>query len=239
MKRLFWVSLVGSNLLVLSACGPAPSQSMSRDPGQETPPGLEERYPEGSIVVAEARLRIEAQNEVDGQDQIRISRAGVLRSAQAPVTVTVQNDSRFEVDASQFGAPETLTYDSLSFGSLLITDFFNNDLRICGSNGRTKCGRLQIRMYTDQAGGAGLYNGDHGYGLPVYAKLLGTATDLELGWTQAQSQVVQEVVIPASKNVVRVGDFALVPQYDIHIDFTNAGVGSYETEVVLESILAL
>jgi len=239
MRRFFWVSMVGSNLLALSACGPAPSQSMSPDQERETPTGFDERYPEGSVVVAEARLKFEAQNEAEGQDQIRISRAGVLRSAQAPVTVTVQNESRFEVDTSQFGLPESLTAESLSFGSLLISDFFNNDIRICGANGRTKCGRLQIRMYTDQAGGAGLYNGDDGYGLPVYAKLAGTATDLELGWTQAQSQLLQEVLIPASKNVLRVSDFALVPRYEIQVDFTNAGVGSFETEIVLESILAL
>ena len=239
MKRFLQCSMGWGLLLFSSACGGALSTSSGPSSGSTPGGGLGQDYPEGSFVVAEARIRIEADPGLEVQDQIRISRSGLLRTGDVPVSVSVKSDSRFALDASDFFLPTTLTPEPLSFGSLFLSDYFSNDLRVCGSSGRTKCGRLQIRLYTDGSGGAGFYNEADSYGVPVYANLRGSENGVELGWGRAQSLILQEVVIPTSKNVLRLRDFAEEPRYDLSVDFSNAGVGSYQTEIVVESILVL
>ena len=49
--------------------------------------------------------------------------------------------------------------------------------------------------------------------------------------------MLQEILIPSQKNVLRLADFEVAPRYQVAVDFSNAGVGAYAAELVLESLL--
>lgn len=191
--------------------------------------------PEGSVLAATARVPIAVIH--DGRaDTIRMSTSSVLRESSNPVSITVSSSSKFEVDASEFFLPEPIEAELLSLGTLFVSEFFDNSLRICGVSGREKCRGLQIRMYTDESSGTGLYNENDGYGVPVFASLEG-GSSYELGLGRSAAQVLQSVQIPANKNVLRLSDFAANPRYQVAVDFSNAGAGDYSTEIVIESLL--
>jgi hypothetical protein len=122
----------------------------------------------------------------------------------------------------------------LSFGSIKITDLLDNDLKVCGSNGKQKCGTALIRVYTTGVGGAGLYNTLDGYGAPILA---GQTQLSPVGLNVSGAAVMQTIAIPNNKNVLRYSDF-VNPIYTVNIDFSNAGTGSYSTTLIVEYALA-
>jgi hypothetical protein len=232
-RLVLWMILLGLIVTSLSACG---RDSGAQQGGAEA---LDEQgYPEGSRLAGVVQVPLAVYHGADGMDTIRVTSSGVSRSAReaTPVEVGVSALSSFEVDPSEFYVPGAVAPEVLSFGALTLSDYLDNNLRVCGVNGHQKCRKLQIRMYTSGADGEGLYNAADGYGAPVLAGLdLETAQTLGNGVSGAR--VVQEVTIPAQTNVLRLSNFPEVPRYSVAVDFSNAGVGDYEADIVIEALL--
>ena len=252
-RVLLWMILLAIIASSFTACGQlqdggaglsdSGGQQDSPAPGadpEDTGAGVTAGYPEGSRVAAQVTVPLEVAHEGEGMvvDTIRVGSSGVLRSATTPIAINVGANSQFEIDDRDFYLPEAVSADLLSLGQLSISNYFENNLRVCGTSGREKCSRLQIRMYTAAGEGEGLYNEEHGYGLPIRAGLaLESASTVGSG--PGAFSLIQEVTIPASKNVLRMSDFGSVPAYQVAIDFSNAGVGSYEANLVIEALLLL
>lgn len=252
-RVLLWMILLAIIASSFSACGQLPDNGsgLSDSGGQQDSPdpesGLENAgdggtagYPEGSRVAAQVTVPLDVAHEGEGMavDTIRVGSSGVLRSATTPIAINVGAISQLEIDDRDFYLPEAVSADLLSLGQLSISNYFENNLRVCGTNGREKCSRLQIRMYTVAGEGEGLYNSEHGYGLPIRAGLA-LESAVTVGSGPEGSCLVQELTIPSSKNVLRLSDFGSVPAYQVAIDFSNAGIGSYAANLVIEALLLL
>ena len=154
-----------------------------------------------------------------------------------PVSVIVSPNATLTVDSSGFAVPP-ISEAILDFGDIALTDVRDNSLRVCGTDGKTKCTKAVIRMYTTGVAGAGIWNAADGYGAPLLAKLTG-GTVQTVGLGSANAVTVQSITIPNNKNNIRFSDFTQTPNYEIGADFTNAGAGSYSTTLVVEFGLSL
>jgi len=130
----------------------------------------------------------------------------------------------------------TLSNDVLSFGSLKLKTLSTNDLRKCPNNPARKCKKAIIRIYTSGVAGAGFYNTEDGYGVPLLAS--SALPEAEVGLGVENSYSVHEIVIPANKHTIQLSDFSPAPVINVKGDFTNAGAGTYSTTINVEFALA-
>lgn len=154
-----------------------------------------------------------------------------------PVTVVNAVDAEMTVDTKDFAVP-VITTDVLSFGKLAVSQLKDNNLKVCGSNGKTKCAKAFIRIYTTGVAGEGLYNSTDGYGAPIMAGLSAASLGT-VGLGPESAAIVQMIPIPNNKNVLRLSDFSTTPIYEVLSDFTNAGAGTYGATLVMEYGLSL
>ncbi len=154
-----------------------------------------------------------------------------------PVTVINAPEVNMEVDKTKFIVP-AIKSEPLSFGQLIVSSLRDNNLKVCGSSGKTKCTKAYIRIYTKGVAGAGMWNATDGYGAPITATL-GTNAPQTVGLNQAAAAVVLQVSIAGNKNVFRLSDFGVSPDFKIDSDFSNAGAGTYSTTLVVEYGLSL
>ncbi|MGE3682875.1 MAG: hypothetical protein AB7G93_14215 [Bdellovibrionales bacterium] len=157
-------------------------------------------------------------------------------SGKIPISIVNGPDVHFSVDTSTFQIPE-IANAVLDFGSLGIADLFDNDLKVCGANGKKKCSLAFIRVYTTGTPGPGLYNLDENYGLPITSRLDG-GIEQTVGLDQNGAAVMQTVPITNKMHVLRLADFSPTPVYFIKSDFTQAGSGDFSTTLVIEYGLA-
>jgi len=213
-KKWLW----GLATLIVTACG---SEDPSANPVS---------IPESNIVV-----RATAEMPISMGGQGRLFGRNATKKADVAIRITNPAIVSMSVDDSEIAVPE-MNLNIEDFGWLEISDLRDNDLKACGPDGRTKCNRALIRMYTTGEAGAGFYNSEERYGVPILATL---TAPLELGLSAAQAVVIQSLVIPDSKRVVRLEDFGAVPKYNIDGDFREAGAGSFSTTLVIEYALGL
>jgi hypothetical protein len=162
--------------------------------------------------------------------------AYALTGAQG-VTVVNSGSSTMTLDATAFLLPK-ISNAALNFGSLAVTNLFDNSLSVCGSKANQKCGNAVIQMYTTGQAGAGLWNSVEGYGVPVNAQLDSGSTVQTLN-TDASKTIVQSYSIPTNVRTLRQSNFANALKYNVTSDFTNAGSGSFTTTIVVEYGLTL
>ncbi len=153
------------------------------------------------------------------------------------VTIVNATAVSFELDKTGFVVP-AVSNAVLDFGNLAISKLQDNNLKVCGSNGKTKCTKAFLRIYTTGVAGAGIYNSDDQYGAPLSAQLSGSAVQT-VGLDPAGAVVMQTYTIPSNKKVLRLSDFSPVPRYNVKSDFTDAGAGDYSTTIVVEYGLSL
>jgi|GEM_PF-1223445 len=241
-RVLLWMILLAIIASSSTACGPMGSQdgsgSQGEGPAASDGDGSQGPYPEGSKVVGQVRVPVKLAQDDQGRvvDTIRFGASGLLRTSTSSVDVTVDSLAQCEIDGQNFNMPVVLEAERLSLGALVLSNYLDNDLRICGVTGRQKCSKLQIRLYTVEGEGQGLYNNVDAYGLPIEAGL-STAQPTVVGEGAQGAAVLQEVSIPANKNVLRLSDFSVAPVYQVAVDFSNAGRGSYAANLVIESLL--
>lgn len=161
------------------------------------------------------------------------SLAASALSSNQTITVTNSPSSNLTVDNSLFSVP-AISSTLLDFGFLSISALKDNNLKVCGAGGNQKCTTAFIRMYTTGTTGAGLYNTVDGYGAPITA---GQSTLAVVGLGTAGAATMQSFTITSPKNVINLSDFTN-PKYNVKIDFSNAGAGSYSSTLVVEYGLA-
>lgn len=163
----------------------------------------------------------------DGDDRQLVFALIGTGSKSQPMTATVAANVRYTVDATNFVTPTPV--DLASYGTLDVTDLRDNDLRVCGAGGTSRCTTGYIRIYTSGSPGAGLWNAAGGYGVPIKT---GTTT---VGLGTGGAAVVKTAAI-GSANVLRLRDFTTASSLQVPVaaDFTDAGAGSYSTTLVLE-----
>jgi hypothetical protein len=153
------------------------------------------------------------------------------------ISIVVNNapSTMSTLDTSLFIVPQ-ITSDLLTFGSLRIQSLKDNNLKVCGPNANEKCTTALIRLYTTGTAGPGLWNDADGYGAPI---MVGQDPAMmgEVGLGSENAIIVQTASIPGTKNVLTTLDFPNA-QYQVDVDFSNAGAGSYGTTLVVEYALA-
>ena len=161
--------------------------------------------------------------------------SALAASGNQTVTTTEAASTTFALDNSLFSVPSAPTPFAVNnFGYLQVTDLKDNNMDVCGTGGTTHCGTALIRMYTTGTTAAGLWNTVDQFGAPITA---GQTTLAPIGLSVAGAAILQSIVIASNKHVGKLADFAN-PKYEVNVDFTNAGAGTYATTIVVEYALA-
>jgi hypothetical protein len=212
-------------LVLVAGCGQS-----DPDTGNETGPEIGKPDASGAVIKARAVYEVSSDGtSFTGRQVQSVTNA----TASVPVTVTSASSASMSLSTTLFVVPPIST-ELLDFGFIQISGLNDNDLRVCGTNGNQKCGTASIRMYTTGTAGAGLYNSTDGYGAPIQA---GQSTLATVGLGSANAATMQSISIASNKNVVKLSDFTN-PKYNVKVDFSNAGAGSYSTTMVVEYILS-
>lgn len=157
------------------------------------------------------------------------------KPAANPTTVTVTYVSPPNITftlntASLVANVETLT-ETLSLGSVTLSNIRDNNLKVCGVGGNQKCNQAVIRIYTTGSV-AGFVQQTDLYGAPI------TADTLPVGLSAVNAAIVSSYTIPNNVNRVRTNNFSDVT-YDLLVDMANAGAGNYSTQITIEYALGL
>ena len=160
-------------------------------------------------------------------------------NAEALVEITYVNSAAtdFSINTNNLApnSPATLVGETLRLGQVGIASLSDNNLKVCGNDGHTKCNQAIISVYTNGSV-AGFINTAGGYGAPVFTGSLNPTQALGLGAENAV--VVQTYSIPARQNVLSLSDFPS-PRYAVTSDFSNAGAGSYSMNYVVQYALTI
>lgn len=156
------------------------------------------------------------------------------------VTYVSATTSQFSADPAGIVPVESVDGETLDLGSVTLDQLKVNDLDQCGVGNDEKCTSAVIRVYTTEVTGFigidGFVNTDQSYGVPVLAGE-GTATE-SVGLTDTNAAFVDTYTIPANDRKLTTGDFNGVT-YELEVDFTNGGAGSYEMNLVIELAVGL
>lgn len=129
------------------------------------------------------------------------------------------------------GSEDESSYQ-LALGSFNIDKLRLNKLDVCGVGGNERCTAARIALYTQEligyTGIGGFVNIDEGYGVPILAE--GVA--LGLGSGSAIGVETLDITSTAIKRITA-ASFSYTP-YTLTSDFSNAGAGNYEVDVVIE-----
>lgn len=219
-------------VLALTGCGSTDIRTVLNNPIDLEPVGVPSA--DGGVVHGRAIYTV---TNVQQTAMIKLFHQLIMPysyAATGSTTVTYTNaaSTNFTINVGSFTAGG-FTGEVLSLGSVSLATINDNNLKVCGVGGNTKCTSAVIRVYTTGSI-AGFVNTDDAYGAPVFTGTLNPNT--ALGLNAAGSVPVQTLSIPANKNKVRLSDFPS-PTYAVTSDFSNAGAGSYSMTYVVEYVL--
>jgi len=214
MKKIFSLTLA----LALAACAPKHDDQSPVD----NPSPVKTETPDESVVRGSATVTVTS-NDISA-----------MANGSATVTYANAPSVNFKIDASALVAG-AMTGNTLSLGKVAVSDLSDNALNICGTNGKTKCTKAIIRLYTTGTIAGFVNTSDStSYGVPVFASGLNPTTALTLG---SPGVTTQQVTIANNTHVLKLADFTS-PSYDITSDFSNAGAGQYSMTLVVEYALS-
>jgi hypothetical protein len=225
MKNYFTLCLMSG--ILLSGCGGSNGAN-----GLDPLPSGGEPVNDGVVVKSRATFQINfGGSSQTSSDQLLPNNhtSALSASVNQPIAVTNAAASSMTLNNGAFVIP-IITNQLLDFGYLELGTLMDNNLKVCGTNGNQKCTKGLIRIYTTGTSSAGLYNSADDYGAPITA---GQTTLTTVGLNSVNSAVVQTITIPNNKNVLRQTDFPN-PKYNVQVDFSNAGAGTYSTTLVVE-----
>jgi hypothetical protein len=124
-----------------------------------------------------------------------------------------------------FVSASEIDENTLSLGYLEVKKININKLDVCGLTEDQKCTDAVIVAYTTGAV-AGFVNADEGYGVPL--KVDGGAT----GLTGSELQI-SSYTIPASDRKLTTDDMSDIT-FELEVDISNAGAGTYGADLVFE-----
>jgi hypothetical protein len=143
---------------------------------------------------------------------------GVLSMNQG-TTITFANpaNSSMTLNTSALVVP-TITQSVLSFGNIGLSALTDNDLKVCGGGGNTKCTKAYLQAYISTD-----------WGLPTTVKALTMSTS---------PTTLETLNIPANKNTVNLSDFSTV-SWPVTISTLDASAGNYSTQLIIQYALGL
>jgi hypothetical protein len=223
-------------IITLTACGRA--SILEQTPLVDLPP-IGSVGADGIVSKSRATITVNTVNQGLAQKMLNhIFPVAFAASGQQQVTIVNAANVAMTLDASQWFIP-TINSAPLDFGNLSINSLQDNNLSVCGSNGKQKCNNAVIRIYTSGQTGAGVWNSVDGYGMPITAALVNTVAVGTVGLNSANSVTLQTQAISSNTHVLRQTDFTVTPKYNVKSDFTNAGAGTYSTTVVIDYGLSI
>ncbi len=225
MKTLFFFS----TLLMASACGskesnPAPAQNNLPEVGSSQ---------NGVVIKSQALINLTTDAPSLAQHLFRAFWS-VAYAASGSTTVTVVNapNTTMTLDTSAWNPP-TIKNAVLDFGYLTISSLFDNNLNVCGPSGNSKCKNAVVQIYSTGPAGAGMWNSVDAYGAPITAGL-DSSTPSSVNLNVANAATLETTPIAANLHVWSNTGFLPAPRYDVKVDFSNAGAGSYTTTLVIQ-----
>lgn len=224
MRSRLGMVVAGLSVFLLIGCGShIDSSGVSNSPTSVNPDNL--------VVKGQAVFDVDVSPATGELVAMAVTGPTPSASGSFPVTVTVSPSTIMTLNTSAFSVP-TITSAILDFGTIALSALSDNNLVLCGTAGNQHCNTALIRMYTTGQNGAGLWNSSGAYGAPITAGISG-GTLSTVGLGSANAAVLQTISLASSKNVVHLTDFT-ASNFDVKIDFSNAGVGSYQTTLVVE-----
>jgi hypothetical protein len=226
MKRII-ASFV---LLALTGCGAAHTTK-----ALPAPAALDTPDASGAVIHAQLTVPIKMGSSQLSLMNLFIPRVYANVSIDESITTYLSASTAFSLDTSQFDVPLNPTpFEVNDFGFLRVAVLKDNNINVCGDNGHTHCGTALIRAYTLGTDGAGLWNSADHYGAPISA---GQTQLLPVGLSILDSAILQDATISPAGHVVTLANFPNA-KYDVQVDFSNAGTGTYSTTLVIEYVLA-
>lgn len=219
-------------MIFLTACGGAETNAPQQIPEGLVP--VDTAGTDNAIVHGRAIYTVESAQRTAMYKLFNSMLFPTAYAATGTSTVTYTNgaSTNFTINVAAFAAG-SFTGNTLSLGHVDISTLSDNNLKVCGAGGSTKCTQAAIRVYTTGST-AGFVNTADVYGVPVYAGSLNPASPV--GLLAAGSVQVQTLSIPTSKRTVAIADFP-TPAYAVTSDFSNGGAGAYSMSFVVEYIL--
>lgn len=156
-------------------------------------------------------------------------------SDKIPIDIINAPNTTIKFDTSKFKIP-AISNALLSFGTIALSALTDNVLNVCGNNKKAQCTKAFIRFYTAGVKGAGVWNAEGGYGMPVFAAVGNKST--VVGLNSENAAYMAQLTIPSTTHVLTLADFASATQYALSSDFKTAGAGSYSTTLIIEYGLA-
>ena len=224
--------LIAATSIGLNGCGQT-SRVDDRNPAgdEDGSPQIDTRNDGAAVGVVRGRWEIPIQQGDSGQ-QLKLDSKGLLQGASRtkPISGTVAAQVTFTLIDTNFVTPPA---DGIaSYGRLDISALRDNSLRVCGTNGSTRCTNAGLRVYSTGTPQKGLWNTDDTYGAPI---LTGAQ---EVGLDVAGSAVLQSIAL-GTRRVVKLTDFSTTGtiQIPISVNFTDAPSGNYSSTLVVEYYL--
>ncbi len=233
-KRFSVLGLVlGMSLIIFVGCGAHqnPVDLSAQNPPQQKPVLDENQNP--VVVVGRYEVGIAALKGVKS--------ALKVENVSAPpqdIGAVVGTKRDFKVDGTHFITP-TPGSGVTSYGTLDVTVLLDNNLRVCGAGGSTKCTSAGLRIYSSGTPGAGLWNDDENYGLPI-------SSDAATIGLNAAGAVVLDLVGIGPHHVFKLCYFTqtscdnnpLEPfKIPVAVDFADAAAGTYHSKLMIEYFL--
>lgn len=147
------------------------------------------------------------------------------------VVGTVAPAVRFVVSSANFKPPAALE-DMASYGSLDITDIYDNHLRVCGTNGTTKCKKALLKFFTRGAG-EGFWDVEDQYGAPILTN--GSTVTLEPKFVTLGTQDIGPLQMVVKLKQFTSDKALAIP---LSINFEDAPAGNYSTTLVAQYLLS-
>ncbi len=193
--------------------------------------------PEGSVIRSRAIMRVvvsQATGKIAVVENNGTQPPPPVTNGTQPVTVINGPFTNMSIDNSLFVVP-AVSNTVLDFGFLQLSGLLDNNLNLCGPSNNAKCNTAIIRTYTTGVAGPGVYNTTDGYGVPLLAGMDPNPLQ-EVGLNVGGAITLQTFTIPDTRHTVKLTDFP-TPKYHYQTDFSDAGAGTYTTNIVLEYAL--
>ena len=160
-----------------------------------------------------------------------------LGNTSTNITYVAAEVKQFALDSGTL-VVGTETEDNLDLGSATVNKILVNKLVQCGVALDERCTSSRLIVYTTEivghTGVEGFVNTDESYGVPIIITATTGGATGAAGLTDVNAFVAETVDLSTiSKRRLTSSDFINGP-YLINVDFSNAGNGNYEMDLVVE-----
>ena len=223
---------IAASVLTSTGCGQTSRvDDRHAEEGPPATPTVDQRDNGVAVGVVRGRWEIPIQ-QANGSQRLNVDSKALLQGASRtkPISGTVAAQVTFTLIDTNFVTPPATGI--ASYGRLDISELRDNSLRVCGTNGTTRCTKAGLRVYSSGTPQKGLWNSIDSYGAPIVTGAQ------EVGLDVAGSAVLQTITL-GTQGIVKLTDFSTTGtvQIPISVNFTDAPSGSYASTLVVEYYL--